>query len=287
MSVDALLNKYDKLPSVARLKCVAREQCEPQENIVMRVNGGNPYNQKNQNSQKLFCPGCFYLGNRVSAKVSFKHFPTECPQSAALVALVEAAEDTGTLCQFYQKDIENVSQERLTIPALLLDKRTVKPNNKQTDTNGNNVIDTDEICQLVFCLESKVQSSAPPALSVKIKSLQTIAIIDEGSELNCLDTNFANSCGIRFTDTKLSAKSAGSVNIKMRDQTDEAVLVDILTSDFTSTISLSVCVIIDNLGTDVLMGQPAKVNHQIETKPHMGVVQFKDLNGCDRMCAME
>ena len=102
-----------------------------------------------------------------------------------------------------------------------------------------------------------------------------------------MDTTFATSCGIHFTDTKVNARSAGSVRMQIRGQTDEEVLVDILAANFTSTISLGVCVIIDNLGTDVLIGQPAKVNHEIETKPHMGTVQFKDLNGCTRTCSME
>ena len=97
LSVDALLAKYDKVPLVAKLDKMVHEQENNQEATIQRLSGNNKPNKKRNGAgfQQAFCPGCFYLGNRVKAKVNFKHTPDSCPRSSALVAMIAAEEDAG------------------------------------------------------------------------------------------------------------------------------------------------------------------------------------------------
>ena len=73
LSIDALLSKYDKLPSVAEISTEARNQCATIESSVLKVSAGQAHTKRSQNQKKMFCPGCFYFGNKVSAQLYYKH----------------------------------------------------------------------------------------------------------------------------------------------------------------------------------------------------------------------
>ena len=90
LSVDAMLAKYDKLPSVAKISGEVRgQEAAVVDAQVMKVKQGGGRNFKHSRARdaKRFCAGCFYLGNKVSTKIDFKHFPTDCPRSSAMIAL--------------------------------------------------------------------------------------------------------------------------------------------------------------------------------------------------------
>ena len=80
------------------------------------------------------------------------------------------------------------------------------------------------------------------------------------------------------------AKSAGSHNIQNSGQSDNDVIMKIHTGKGTAEINLNVCLIIEDLGVDVLIGQPAKIDHEILTMPHLQKVSFRDLNGEIHTC---
>ena len=43
--------------------------------------------------------------------------------------------------------------------------------------------------------------------------------------------------------------------------------------------NLSKCVVVENLGVDILIGEPGKVDNEIVTKPHLKRLETKDANG--------
>ena len=108
LSIDALLAKYDKLPSVAPVSLDEQVHEQTVNGLVNKVNTGrtgfqphtrgmgyargNGQNRRKSLGSKQFCPGCYYLGNRMSATVNFKHSPQMCPRATSLVAMLEAEE---------------------------------------------------------------------------------------------------------------------------------------------------------------------------------------------------
>ena len=106
LSIDALLLKYDKMPAVAKVSAdkTAHEQDEVVINKVYygkkhfpaprgRANSKASFvNQSRPGGGRQFCPGCYYLGNKMSAAVNYKHSPQVCPRATSLVAMLEAEE---------------------------------------------------------------------------------------------------------------------------------------------------------------------------------------------------
>ena len=84
--------------------------------------------------------------------------------------------------------------------------------------------------------------------------------------------------------TDASAKAAGNNNIHIKGQSAGDVLIKVLMNGKEAEINLDVCLIIKDLGTDVLIGQPAKIDHHIVTMPHLQKVTFKDTNGIEHTC---
>ena len=95
LSVDAMLAKYDKIPSVSKVSGEVRGQISTEDKVqVMKIKQGRRNVDKGRSTDsKRFCAGCFYLGNKVSAKINFKHHPADCPRGSAMVALLEAEEE--------------------------------------------------------------------------------------------------------------------------------------------------------------------------------------------------
>ena len=76
---------------------IVHENDTSQETVIRKLYGDKKFNEKKNGTsfKKTFCPGCFYLGNRVTADINYKHAPDICPRSSALVAMIEAEEDAG------------------------------------------------------------------------------------------------------------------------------------------------------------------------------------------------
>ena len=94
LSIDAMLSKYDKIPAVALVKNgrEAHGQDEGAQEKIMKVFAKSNPKSGGGNFRKTFCPGCFYLGKRTNAQINYKHAPSACPRSTALVAMIEAEE---------------------------------------------------------------------------------------------------------------------------------------------------------------------------------------------------
>ena len=84
-NVDSLLQRYDKSPAVNMVM-------EPSnQTSVLRLRGKtnkpNPTNVKK--GRKEYCPGCFYLGDKMDADIHYQHRPDQCPRKPALVKMLQ------------------------------------------------------------------------------------------------------------------------------------------------------------------------------------------------------
>ena len=91
LCVDALLAKYDKTPAIARASADNTAQGHEDNAKVHKINYGNKnyhnihtrgrgnsrggYQNQFRPNEKKFCPGCYYLGNRIAANINYKHSP--------------------------------------------------------------------------------------------------------------------------------------------------------------------------------------------------------------------
>ena len=108
-------------------------------------------------------------------------------------------------------------------------------------------------------------------------NFKTMATIDEGSEINCLDDGFAAKCGIRFSPTDCRAKAAGSAKMSLVGQSMDELTVSVVHSGTPIKLSTGKMVIVKNLGVDMLLGEPCKRENEIITIPHQSMIEFKKM----------
>ena len=112
VSVDCLLAKYDKVGQVNLLQHNDDEDDSSQAKVCRtflkkKVKPG----EKRINSP--FCPGCFYLGQKMKTSVHFKHLPAECPREPAVVNFLQAEKDL--LDGVGDLDLENDGKKEIDI----------------------------------------------------------------------------------------------------------------------------------------------------------------------------
>ena len=284
LSIDAMLSKYDKIPAVALVKNgkEAHGQDLNADEKIMKVNARTNLKKGGGSFRKNFCPGCFYLGKRTNAQINYKHAPSVCPRSTALVAMIEAEEqetENSGRQMYLVNSLKFQSQQKANDVAILPDC-LVEDQAYHTDSDASRVfMNKSKLQSLIFHLQSNVQKALSPALNVSLNGFDFLAIIDEGSELNCVDSRLINAVDIPIHVSDLGAKSAGNFKMKIMGQTKHDVVVSIMSPKMQGKINLGVCVVIKNLGVDMLIGQPAKIQHEIVTKPHLQRLSFRDIDG--------
>ena len=112
-----------------------------------------------------------------------------------------------------------------------------------------------------------VRKEKSPAVAVTIENRPALAILDEGSEINCLDEGLALKLNVQFVPTSCTALAAGSSRMKLVGQTTEDIKLYPQGVDNTFCWNLGKTVIVNNLGTDSLVGEPGKVDNNIAFFP--------------------
>ena len=120
-----------------------------------------------------------------------------------------------------------------------------------------------------------VRKERSPMVAAMINTTVCTPTIDEGSEINFVDESFAIKAKIVIVSTRCSATAAGSSAMTLAGQTKDNVVLRI---PHESPISwnLGKCVIVENLGVDVLVGEPAKVDNTIITKSNLKIIETLD-----------
>ena len=295
LSIDALLAKYDKLPTVKAVQEAHGQSDVDVNRITFGARSGKNFSRNNQskkdgakgdgsNSSRQFCPGCYYLGNSMSARINYNHHPQSCPRSAALVSMLEAEEsmeDPGMMKKVKCDDNTStkVKKEAPMISRIESGVGTSLPKEKKDFMDDNVLLNKSRICATISRLVSMVKRTMSPAVVAFANGVKIRASIDEGSELNVVDLDIAKKCGFEITDTITGAKSAGSFSMTIEGQTKDDVILFIAVAQGKAAINLGSCLVVKNLGSQVLVGQPAKESHNIVTWPKSGKMTFR---GCER-----
>ena len=111
-------------------------------------------------------------------------------------------------------------------------------------------------------------------VSVLINGRFSLATIDEGSEVNCMDEGFAIRSNINFVPTICTATAAGSTTMKLVGQTKENVIMVVQGTIRPVVWNLGNMVVVRHLGTSILIGEPGKKDNKIVTIPHNKVIEL-------------
>ena len=161
-----------------------------------------------------------------------------------------------------------------------------RPLNAMLENTKNPVSDLKMVLLQVKKLEGRkhmwtndgVRKEPSPRVKACINNIQFLPVIDEGSELNCLNEAFAIKNKIEFSPTQCSASSADSTGMEVMGQTVKDMVISPL---HTNTVlwDLGKTVVVRNLSVDMLIGEPGKLDNQIITLPHLKQVKTKDVDG--------
>ena len=124
-----------------------------------------------------------------------------------------------------------------------------------------------------------VRKERSPMVSSFLKHTGCTPTIDEGSEINCVDAAFAKKAEVLYMSTKCTATAAGSVAMNVVGQTSEDVVLQIPHNTSKITWNLGKCIIVENLGVEILIGEPAKIDNKIVTKSHLKIIETLDDDG--------
>ena len=309
-NVDHLLEKYEKSPAVNLLSDKFPDQAEESADIS-RVRGGggrgrgSAYrgrgggaqynygggrgagNDSNFTGGRVFCPGCFYLSKQLGADISFAHNASQCPRKAVTVRLLEA-EDAAMAAADANDNNEGESKAHsANARSNVNHQESVKIESGNLDCShsleAKNVLNYDEnkssaaISHIKKRVDSLVKATSP-TLWLSINDVCTNSVVDEGSELVCMDYSFSKKANIPIEKTQQKAKSADNKSMSIVGQSKYPLKAEVKGCNVQLTISLGKVVVVQNLGCPILIGQPAKISNEIVCYPHKSKLTLKDVN---------
>ena len=210
----------------------------------------------NRPMSNKFCPGCNYLSKELHLDVDFTHYPAQCPRKRSVLRLLKLeeanldGEDTqDSLVETEQEDGHDIPQEG---------KDFFQKNN---DSNVR-----------------KIWKAKSPELNGFILDTKVKAIIDEGSEISAISSELQSKLNLPLSRTVELARTADSQNLSTRGETSISIQLKVPTIQGFTFWNLGQCLVIDNLGCDVLVGEPAKIFNKIVTNPSLKQATCIDLN---------
>ena len=108
-----------------------------------------------------------------------------------------------------------------------------------------------------------LQKSTSPHLKCELNGVAFSAIIDSGAELNVMDKDLAQRLNIGIINSHQLAVAANRTPLDVQGQTSSPVSVECITTTGTKMINLGILLNVANLGTDCLLGEPAKQTNNI------------------------
>ena len=187
---------------------------------------------------------------------------SECFKMIKSVRPTEACEPANSLAQSSQSDISTAHE--------------IYVSDQEQENHANPIMSVKPFLLSAVCRlqqhrdqnKQLVRKEKSPMIPITIKQASTVATIDEGSEINCLDKGFALQNDIKFVPTHCQAYAAGKQVMELAGQTIQDVIVHLQGINSMVTWNLGKAIIVSNLGVDVLVGEPGKVDNMIMTVPH-------------------
>ena len=117
--------------------------------------------------------------------------------------------------------------------------------------------------------------AASPRLVGDIGGNSFTAVIDEGSELNCIDYQFAVDMNIEIADTDAGATAAGENPVQIAGVTARNFIFYTAAGEARIPIDCQKAVVVYNLGSEVLVGEPGKFYNDIRTSARSRTIILK------------
>ena len=284
VNVDNLLAKYDKIGGINRIY-------HDEENDFKQVRVNKTFMKKNANKNRdanmPFCAGCFKMHKTLGSRLHFQHLSSECPRKAAVKLMqIEEMEDDMELVNInddsdgnYYWEYVNSNRANSLVEQVKIDQNA---HSIKRCFNVGVEEDINKIEAVVSTIKSKITSfrrENSPTLHCLINSQHVICIIDEGSVINCCSLSFAKKANIPIKNVSCAAVGANKSPMNVVGIAKYDVSATVLGTDTPCKIKIATLIIINDLGADVLLGQPTKVDNQIVTIPHTCRINFKSMEG--------
>ena len=253
-----------------------------------RPTGGQTRNTPRQSGKELKCAHCEYLSQTLRLRINTNHEPTECFRKDIAVRLIsldagessfESAEDLGkpkphptphTDSFSFQTKPGYQQQPGLTEDPVPPSIPALPPQESQPLSLSDNLdppVDDKvlRVQQRLLDEEAKPAHARSPALEVLINDVDTIAVIDEGAEISACSLKFTKKCHLRIIPTKRSAKAADSSRLRVVGRLAQPLVL--MTKVHGICLKLTHVTVVESLSTDILIGEPGKVENFIVTIP--------------------
>ena len=281
VNIDNLLAKYDKI------NCVNNMQCTGNDNFDQAA--VNRTQTKKNNAKKdfkdLFCPGCYGFSKNSKTSIHYKHLPSQCPRQA-LVKLLQMDDLTGHMDQLEVDTDEGKYSSKNSSHASNLEQVQTNLNEfpYQESYAVNMCQEEPSMEAIISNIKTKIngfRKENSPSFICQINHQTAVCLVDEGSVINCCSYKFAKKANIPLENVHCSAIGANKTPMTVMGMTKYDIYAHILGTNSPCSIKIAKMIIIKDLGVDVLLGQPAKVDNCIVTIPHKSSIEFKSIDGVD------
>ena len=281
VNVDNLLSKYDKIGGV---NAVMSNNNEGQDLNVNRTFVKKSFN-KNRDAQTPFCPGCFNIAKKSNIQLHYKHLASQCPRKAA-VQMLQAQDVELDVDQLAIDDIDGKFYSCDNLHSNLKQVKTQHADQPSTSIcfNVNTSASYQNMDHIIAAIKTTVDSfrkENSPTLCCTINSQSVVCIVDEGSVINCCSFTFAKRVGLPIEPVKCAAIGANKSPMSVAGITKHDVYANVMGAANPCQIVISRLIVIKDLGTDILLGQPTKVDNCIITIPHRSQIKFKCIEGSE------
>ena len=276
VNIDSLLARYDQGAPVQKIE-VDQGIEQP---LVSKIQRKNPvqYRFKKKTKPK-FCHKCFYLGDKLGIDIQHSHSPDDCPRQQSVINMIQSEE-----CAFV--DAEADIDDSLNVP----EGNTFTTHNISNAVSKVNQIDCSGKCSLnennihpilthVQQIVSMLRREKSPTILLNIAGNDVVATIDEGAEVSCVNLDIAKKLKLPITKTSCAPVAANKSPMRAIGETASNLYATVKQSRVNPIINLGNILVISNLGVDLLIGQPTKVDTEMVSVPHKRLVYFRDING--------
>ena len=299
-NIDAMLSRHDIVGGVEKIVLDEDDLPVDKVNRVRRGRGRGGFSfrgrsgavgGKNFSRSKPFCPECHLLGRKLQLDVNYSHTPGDCPRPGAAINMVLAEEEDFIANDDVGEDIDYTGKHLLVCSVSKFNHSNQMNCEKQNPVSENHEADSNvshdnvsfilnKILRLEQRFKDGVRKEYSPQLRTKVGEVIADSTIDEGSELNCIDSTVAAKCGIKYKPIKLNALAAGSNVMTLLGVVQDDINLNVCDAIAPVIIKLKHAVVVKNLGSSILIGEPGKYDNNIVTFPRQKLIQLLDVNNC-------
>ena len=206
-------------------------------------------NQSSNQSSRGFCPSCNYLSKELKLDINYRHLPAQCPRKQTALRLLRCEEEYlhehPEEEDSYEDAEDNLNQPPQQDEGIALKKI---PGNMPNKINA-------------------IWKAKSPTMSMLLNNTPVNAIIDEGSEISAISSNIVEKSNTCISRTVEPAQAVGSLSIPVVGTTTSDVIIKKPLEESEIQWNLGQCLVINDLGCDILIGEPAKAKNNITTHP--------------------